>query len=105
MRVHNSPENAAFIDWISNLSYDSTLQGLIGLPSYISQPIDIGDLLNKVYPLPILQAVTRDSSIFQDRVLLTTLNSSVADLNQMVLDAFPGTSRTYLSIDLVDNRE
>ena len=105
MRVRNGMHDEGFVQWLHDLSYKSELHTSISLPSYISQPNSIEDLINAVYPLTVLQAASQDRSWFRSRALLTTLNSTVKELNSTILPRYPGALKTYLSTDTADTSE
>jgi hypothetical protein len=102
MRVRNSPQDAEFVQWISQLPYNPALNGPISLPSFVAQPQSIEELLNKVYPIPLLAQAVTDYTIFRGRAILSTKNAIVTELNEAVSQAFPGRSRTYLAVNSAD---
>ena len=71
---------------------------------YISQPKSILELISLIYPDALLQT-NRDYAAFRDRAILTTRNSTVNELNTLILQKFPGALRTYRSIDSTDANE
>lgn len=105
MRVRDGPHGQEFIRWISALPYSPTMHGSIPLPAYVRQPRTIADLVNEIYPSTLLLRATSDHSIFSGRCLLSTLNTTVSELNRMILARLPGSSRTYLSVDATDVKE
>ncbi|KAF4637609.1 hypothetical protein G7Y89_g486 [Cudoniella acicularis] len=104
MRVRNatSPQDQAFIQWISSLSFTPELCGPIELPAYISQTQDVLDLIRKIYPPEILSRSVTDPTTFKGRVILSALNQSVTELNHIILSSFPGPLQTFHSIDSTD---
>ena len=47
----------------------------------------------------------RDYRAFSGRVILLTLNDTVRELNQTILDMLPGQERTYFVVDSADINE
>jgi hypothetical protein len=70
--------------------YDPALIGLISLPPYVSQPKDMVELIDYIYPADVLWATTIDRMIFKDQCLLTLLNRDVKAINTDILRRFPG---------------
>ncbi len=107
MRVRNGPFDPQFVNWLGQLSFDPTLNGLITLPLFVSQPDTIEGLIQHIYPADVVQAATgnpstRDPDVFRGRGILTTLNTTVSALNTSILDQFPGVEQTYQSVDSAD---
>lgn len=52
MRLHTSMlgHNAEYAKWLNDLSYNSTLQGSIPLPEYVSKTTCLNELYEKVFP-------------------------------------------------------
>jgi hypothetical protein len=97
-----------FVQWIEKLSYTDELRGTITLPGYISQPSSLSELIAKIYPQEILQTASHPpdfaTQVFKNtpllgRALLATKNTTVSELNNWVLAAFPGQLKTLYSID------
>ena len=104
MRVRNGPQDDLFRDWVGSLPYNSALHNSISIPSYISQPKLILELIRLIYPDAVLQN-NRDHAVFRDRAILATRNSTVDELNALIMQRFPGALRTYRSIDSTDANE
>ena len=104
MRVRNTtnPQDQAFVQWISILSYTPELYGSVTLPDYISRTHSVLCLIRNIYPPEILQRPVTDLTTFKGRVILSALNQSVTELNYIILSSFPGSLRTYDSIDSTD---
>ena len=49
MRVRNDPSEQDFVDWISRLPYDPSLNGQITLPPFVPRAQLVTDLINYVY--------------------------------------------------------
>jgi hypothetical protein len=105
MRVREGQHGQEFVRWISELPYCLDLDGIVTIPDYINQPASITDLIGHIYPQDLLQRAVTDPSTFSGRCLLTTLNTTVAELNAHILGRLPGTLRTYRSIDSQDTDE
>jgi hypothetical protein len=105
MRVRNDPSELDFVNWISSLPYEPSLNGQITLPSFVPHIKSITDLINHIYPQERLLRAPRDYQAFRGRAILLTLNDTVRELNQTILNMFPGQERTYLAVDLVDINE
>jgi ATP-dependent DNA helicase PIF1 len=71
----------------------------------VNQPASITGLIDHVYPPDLLLRAATDPSAFRGRCLLTTLNTTVAELNTHILRRLPGQLRTYRSIDSLDTDE
>jgi hypothetical protein len=99
MRVREGQHGQEFIHWISKLPYSPALDGMVSIPDYINQPAMITDLISHVYPLDLLSRAITDSFTFHRRCLLTTLNTTVIELNKLILGQLPGRLRTYQSVD------
>lgn len=72
---------------------------MISVPGYITQPASIADLITHVYPRDLLLRAVTDPLVFRGRCLLTTLNTTVTELNVHILGRLPGQLQTYQSID------
>jgi len=107
MRVFNatSPQDRAFVQWISSLSYTPERIGSVEIPDYVQKLHCRDELIRTVYPREILQHSLTDPKIFQGRVILSVLNHSVTELNRVIFDSFPGSFRVYHSIDSSDLSE
>jgi hypothetical protein len=102
MRVREGQHGQEFIHWISELPYSPALDGMVSIPDYINQPATITDLISHVYPPGLLSRAVTDPSTFHGRCLLTTLNTTVVELNKLILGQLPGRLRTYQSVDSYD---
>jgi len=105
MRVRNDPSELDFVNWISSLLYKPSLNGQITLPSFVPHIKSITDLINHIYPQERLLRAPRDYQAFRGRAILSTLNDTVRELNQTILNMFPGQERTYLAVDSADVNE
>lgn len=105
MRVRNCPQSEDFIKWIGSLPYEKDLYGHTTIPSFVSRYGTIEELLDTIYPPSFLEAARLNFDLFKDRAILTAVNSTVAELNQVILDRFPGPVRVYRSVDSTDINE
>lgn len=105
IRVRDGVHGQDFVRWISSLSYDPAINGMIHIPDYIRKPATITDLINQIYPPQLLERATTDPSTFQGRCLLSTLNITVTELNAHILGHLPGQLRIYQSVDSLDTQD
>lgn len=105
MRVQPGPRNKAFAEWILSLSYTPVMYGQIDLPSFVTTTTSVETFFEKVFPLPAMQRAHQDWTYFQSRVILTTRNDTVADINNRILARMTGEMKIYETIDSVDTRE
>lgn len=105
MRVRNGPHDQPFVRWISELPYNPSLNGPVILPEYISQLGSISLLIDQIYPEPLLTQAISNFDVLNGRAILTTLNTSVTELNTLILSRVRSDSRTYLSVDSADVNE
>jgi hypothetical protein len=105
MRVREGQNGQGFVRWISELPYSPDLNGMVSIPDYVNQLASITGLINHVYPPDLLLRAATDPSAFRGRCLLTTLNTTVVELNTHILGRLPGQLRTYRSIDSLDTNE
>ena len=105
IRVRNNPSEQDFVDWISSLPYDPSLNGQITLPPFVPRAQSVTDLINHVYPRERLLQAPCDYQAFSGRAILSTLNDTVRELNQTILDMLPGQERTYFAVDSADVNE
>jgi hypothetical protein len=103
MRLILGIDNTRFGEWIRNLFYDSVMYGRISLPAYIHITDSAEVFFHKIYPMEQmqLQGTIRDTSFFRDRVILTTKNDTVADINVRILTRLAGETRVYDAIDSI----
>ena len=105
MRVRGGLLDEDFITWIGRLPYDPQLYGMIPLPPYITQFKALNDLITSIYPEHVLRSVNQAHDVFTDRAILTVHNTTVLELNALILSRFQGTLQTMLSIDTADVNE
>lgn len=102
MRVREGQHGQDFVRWISKLPYSPALNGIISIPDYVARPMSITDLIYSVYPPDLLSRAITDPLAFHGRCLLTTLNTTVGELNTQIIQLLPGVIRTYQSVDSQD---
>lgn len=92
--------NQRFADWLEKLSYDSShIQ--VEIPEWIQSTSDRNVFKNFIYPQHKLES--GDSTIFNDRIILSTQNASVTRLNSEIAKVQTVESREYFSFDMVHN--
>jgi hypothetical protein len=103
MRLISGADNTRFGEWIRNLFYDSVMYGRILLFIYIHTTDSAEVFFHKIYPMEQmqLQGITRDTSFFRDRAILTTKNDTVADVNVRILIRLAGETRVYDTINSI----
>jgi hypothetical protein len=105
IRVCNNPSEQDFVDWISSLPYNPSLNRQITLPPFVPYTQSVTDLINYVYLRKRLLRALYNYQAFSGRAILSTLNDTVCELNQTILDIFPGQERTYFVVDSADINE
>jgi hypothetical protein len=81
MRVRNDLSEQDFVNWISSLPYDPSLNRQITLPPFVPRAQLVTDLINHVYSRERLLRAPRDYRAFSGRAILLTLNNTVRELN------------------------
>ena len=79
------------------------MYGRISLPAYIHTTDSAEVFFHKIYPMEQmqLQGITRDTSFFRDRAILTIKNDTVADINVRILTRLAGETRVYDAVDSI----
>ncbi|XP_076901986.1 uncharacterized protein LOC143556584 [Bidens hawaiensis] len=88
----NVDEIKEFVDWLLDIG-----EGNVGGPNDEESVVEIPNdllILNSLGPIE-----------FQDRALLAPLNEVVQEINERMLELFPGEELEYLSSDSLDNSE
>ncbi|CAG8851372.1 35437_t:CDS:2, partial [Gigaspora margarita] len=92
MRLESeSDENKSFANWlldVGNGSNTSQLQNTILLPEYMKVGPDIQSLIKAVYSN--IEQQNLNDNFLRDRMLLSARNDDVQDINNIILDIFPG---------------
>jgi hypothetical protein len=99
IRVQQHPRSRDFIRWIRQLPYSDPQSNIVTIPDYIRKVYNLTDLISTIYPTELLNTALTDWTIFRTRCLLSTLNTTVTELNKAILTAFPGPLQTYGSVD------
>jgi hypothetical protein len=102
MRLISGADNTRFSEWIRNLFYDSAMYGRILLPTYIYITDSAEVFFHKIYLMKQMQGIIRDISFFRDRVILTTKNDTVADINVRILTRLTGETRVYDTVNFIN---
>ena len=63
---------------------------------------DLVDIISRMYPPQLLSCTFQDFTVFAKVAILTTYNSTVDQINQIVLDKLPGASHVFDSADTAD---
>ena len=104
MRLESSERDQQFAQYLLGIGVGkhTTEAGEIMLPAAFKCGDTVQSLTNAVYPsLSALSAGSDNSAYFAERAILTSRNSEVAELNNTLLDQFPGSDKTYNSADSV----
>jgi hypothetical protein len=102
MRLILGADNTRFSEWIRNLFYDSVIYGRILLPTYIHTTDSAEVFFYKIYPIKQMQGITRNISFFRDRVILTTKNDTLADINVRILTRLASETRVYDTVNFIN---
>jgi len=103
MRIRTADEhNRAFLEWTQRLSYDPEYYGLIELPPFVARFEHFLDLIERVYPRALLAESGTVPDFFRTRSILASRNSSVREINHILIDRLPGETTEYLSEDKAD---
>ena len=100
--VWTDPDNVSFISWFSDLSYDPKLHVTIELPPYINRTILLGELYDFIYPREIMACAIDNFDVFLSRAILTSRNSTVSEINDILLNQLTGQLQEYCSVDTAD---
>jgi hypothetical protein len=95
--------NKSFLEWIAKIPYDVALQGVIPLHPDITDVASLDDLYTRVYPAELLETANRDQTVFRSRAVLSTVNETVATINNTVLDMLPGPVSECVAADSLEN--
>ena len=102
MRLDRTPQSDAFAQWLLKVGAGSDLppDKSIPLPQNMRLPQNnIQDLLNTIYPG--IDQGNMDDQFFLERTILSSKNDTVDQLNQSILDIFPGEQSIHMSMDKV----
>ena len=105
LQTANIEETANFSNWILNIgegkeggANDGETTIVIPNDILINDPVDpIGSLIQFVYP-SILEN-SKNPTYFQERAILAPKNEVVHEINDRLLQKFPGVQKEYLSCD------
>ena len=105
LQTANIEETANFSNWLLNIgegkeggANDGETTIVIPNDILINDPVDpIGSLIQFVYP-SILEN-SKNPTYFQDRAILAPKNEVVHEINDRLLEKFPGVQKEYLSCD------
>ena len=106
MRLDQTPDNVKFADWLltvgagEGLTEDQT----ISLPaSMCLSDFSLPGLIRYIYPN--IQTGHFQDHFFLERTILSGRNDDVDEINQRVLDIFPGQETVYWSTDKIIEEE
>lgn len=102
MRLEQSPENAQFAEWLLKVGSgsNSAPDGQIELPRAMALPSNsVDSLISELYP--DIAVPNKPDQYFLERTILSAKNDAVDDLNQSILDMFPGEEHIMQSADKV----
>jgi ATP-dependent DNA helicase PIF1 len=95
--------DTAFARFLADMSYNSSLQGNIVLPSFIHQTTQLAEFISKIYRDENIRRPNLSSQVyFGERAILASRNDTVDTINMTVLEKMPGEKVTLLSTDSAD---
>ncbi|XP_027181779.1 ATP-dependent DNA helicase PIF1-like [Coffea eugenioides] len=102
MRVRSDPSFSDFLLRIGNGTEPTILDNKIKLHSsmlipFIDEKTSLDLLINTVYPS--LSDFLNNSSAVTNRAILSTTNDTVHEVNQILIQSFPGQETKYISFD------
>jgi hypothetical protein len=106
MRLDRTPESDMFAAWLLEVGAGRNLgpSNTIELPANMRLPQNsVNDLINAIYP-GITQG-NNPGEYFLQRTILSPKNNAVDDLNQSILDQFPGGETVLTSFDKATNMD
>ena len=103
MRLESSKRDHWYAKYLLGVGVgEHTSAGEITLPPEFNCGDSVESLINTIYPsLSTLSASSNNSAYFAEHTILTSRNSEVAELNNTLLNQFPGADKTYNSADSV----
>jgi PIF1-like helicase len=106
MRLDRTPESDAFAAWLLQVGAGRDLgpSKTIKLPPNMQlQDNSVNGLINAIYPA--ISQGDKSDDYFLHRTILSPKNDAVDNLNQSILDTFPGEQTTLISVDKVIHME
>jgi len=104
MRLDQSPASVAFAQWLLKVGagLDLTPEKTIQLPDSMRLPQnDVQSLIDAIYP--DIHQGNKPDQFFLERSILSSRNLTVHELNQIILNRFPGQESVHMSADTVDH--
>ena len=100
LRLRNEPSSADFATWLLDVGCGKGLpaDNSIILPQSFQCGENVGDLIQEIYPSIEHSQTTQ---YFLERSILSCRNEDVDDINERILQTFPGDERIYQSADSV----
>ncbi len=106
MRLDRTPESDAFAQWLLEVGSGHGLgpEKTVELPANMRlQQNNLAGMVQAIYPG--IEDGNKPDHFFLERALLTCKNDMVQEINQYVLDKFPGPQSVVHSADKVADRE
>jgi ATP-dependent exoDNAse (exonuclease V) alpha subunit len=103
MRLEQSPEMQEFATWLLNVGAGEELDNSerITIPQHMRCPeYTVSSLIQQIYP--DIEVGEKDDQYFLDRNILAGTNDNVMELNNELLEKFPGERKVLLSADSVE---
>lgn len=103
MRLEQNPQTLRFSQWLLDIGQGRNLSDScdVTLPTSMRSP-SIDALIQFVYP-GIKDAASFPSDYFLNRVILSSRNDDVEDINLQILDLMPGDTQICHSADIITN--
>ena len=95
-------EEANFARWQLQVGHSEHTDDLcnISLPNHLcSADISVDSLVDTIYP--DIHIPDQPDQYFPEHIILSSMNKKVNELNQMVLDKFPGKAQVFHSVDYI----
>jgi hypothetical protein len=104
MRVQGSHLNdKLYKTWLSLLPYNPFFQNKdVNIPAYIYRTNEPNDLIERVYPIDQLSNPDTYPALFGSSSILSSRNTTVDDINKIILNKMPGEQFTSFSVDKAD---
>ena len=103
MQLEQSTESVCFAEWLLEVGAgkNSGEDGQIELSANMALPSNtVSDLISEMYPA--ISEPGKADQYFLERTILSAKNDAVDDLNQEILNQFPGEEQILQSADKVN---
>jgi ATP-dependent DNA helicase PIF1 len=101
MRVRHEIANQFFANWIDRMFYEFTFYDRIELSQKISQIIDLREFVDTIFLANLMMNAHHDFSFLNYRVVLTILNDTIKQLNDMILRSLQSEMHTLNVVDSI----